>query len=141
MRTTQIKDIMSSEVISIDPDLGLNVALETMRANGIRRLPVLSKTRRVVGIISRADAEIGVAKASEALSLDPGAMPIVRDVMADFVHTIGPEDSVAKAAITMVNQEIGCLPVVDADHHVVGIVTESDLFKFIANKLTAEEAS
>ena len=122
-----VKEVMTAPTVSIAPDLRIDVAIETMRANRIRRLPVLSDTDRLVGIITIADALVHEAKC-RALG-EP--LPFIRDVMTDYVYTVDPDANLAEAARIMVGQHISALPVVE-ERRVVGIVTESDIFRFLA---------
>jgi CBS-domain-containing membrane protein len=51
------------------------------------------------------------------------------DVMVRNVITIGPDDDVAHAARMLAEHDISALPVVDEDHHVLGILSEADLLR------------
>jgi acetoin utilization protein AcuB len=133
MELARVGDLMTRDVISIAPDLGIDTALELMGANDVRRLPVISSTNRVIGIISKNDVMAALPRGSEP----PNLMPTVRDVMTDYVYTIGPDESVARAAEMMMNHEISCLPVLQ-DHEPVGIITESDLFRYLAQRLQTD---
>lgn len=125
-----VQEIMTQPAVSIDPDLRLAVAIETMRANRVRRLPVIHATGRLVGIITIAQALVAEAKCRA--SGEP--LPFVRDVMTDYVYTVDPEANLAEAARIMVGQTISALPVVE-ERKVIGIITESDIFKFLASWL------
>jgi acetoin utilization protein AcuB len=131
---TPIREVMTKSVITIEPGLKVDVALETMRANGIRRLPVVGRTGRLAGILTIDEATrampegVTFAGAGDTLT---GGIPDIRDVMTRDVKTLGPDALVAQAAQLMVEHKIGAVPVVE-DHVVVGIVTESDLFRHIA---------
>lgn len=128
-----VRQVMAEPVTSIDPDLRINVALEVMRSNDIRRLPVVSKTGRLIGIVTLDQAQLAKAENS-GLGEE---LPFVRDVMTDYVYTIGPEETLDEAAKLMVSHDISSLPVMDGDK-MIGIVTESDLFKFLAGWLSDE---
>jgi acetoin utilization protein AcuB len=117
--------------------LKVDVALETMRSNDIRRLPVVSDTGRVIGIITLAAAQLAMSEArtsfgSEAPSFE--RTPDVQDTMTTTVQTVGPDDTIGHAARLMAQHKIGAVPVVQ-DHTLVGILTESDIFRFVANQL------
>lgn len=133
MKRTQVKSVMTDEVISIAPQLAVDVAIETMNSNDVRRLPVLGETGRLMGIITLYDAMLAMPEGASFADFS-GDIPSVRDVMTDYVYTVGPDDSIAKAAQIMLNQQVGGIPVVD-DREVVGIITESDLFKFLVREL------
>lgn len=138
MHRTLAREIMTHDPISIDPDLRINVALEMMNSEDVRRLPVLSGTGRVIGIISKNDALIALPRDHGGLATTVADIPYVRAIMSDYVYTIGPEDSVGLAAHMMVNHEISCLPVLDENKKMIGIVTESDIFKFVASHMPEE---
>jgi CBS domain-containing protein len=67
-------------------------------------------------------------------------MPMVQDGMTANVMTIGSDDTLAHAARLMNTHRIGALPVVD-DMRLVGIITESDLFKVLADLLDSEQTA
>lgn len=135
MQLAAVKEIMSTEVFSIERELNITQALEVMRSHGVRRLPVVSKTGRVIGMISQNDCMIAMPKGSTGLGGTFYAPPTVEEVMKDYVYTIGPEESVARAAQLMVNHKVSGLPVVDEQKHILGIVTESDIFRYLAQEL------
>jgi len=96
---------------------------------------------RVVGILSQRDLlqltnqgrdRSAAASVREARALE---QTFVRDVMNQKVITIGPEASLAAAARLMLEQRVGALPVVDAREQLVGIVSESDLLRRLAQVL------
>lgn len=132
MELARVGDLMTREVISIAPDLEIDTALEVMGANDVRRLPVISSTNRVIGVISKNDIMAAWPRSEEEEE-----MPKVRVVMTDYVYTIGPDESVARAAELMMNHDISCLPVLQ-DHDLIGIITESDLFRYLAQRLQTD---
>ena len=138
MDQTLVRELMSTNVISIERQLKITQALEIMRAEGIRRLPVISRIGRLEGIITLNDVRIALPKGATALG-EPvyGSMveetPLVGEVMADYVQTISPDKSVADAAKMMAIHKISGLPVV-LDRKVIGIITESDVFRFVAEQ-------
>lgn len=129
----KVRELMTEDVIGIVPELKVDVAIRLMRDNNIRRLPVISKTGRLVGMLTLDQATNAMPKQSKdplAPILDDEP-PIIRDVMTDYVYTVGPDDNIARAATLMLNHKIGGLPVVE-EKKVVGIITESDIFRFVA---------
>jgi len=130
-----VREIMTSPAVSIVPDLRINLAVQHMRSHQVRRLPVLGNADRLVGIVALNEALVAEAKCRDANE----DMPFVRDVMTDYVYTVAPDESIARAASLMASHGIGALPVVE-DSKVIGIVTESDLFKFLATWLEPADA-
>ena len=138
MKDTLVQDIMNRDVIAIAPELGVDAAAELMRSNGIRRLPVVNATNRVIGIITIADAlEVLPANLRNDEGFNRTEPPEVREVMADYVYTASPEEPVGVAARKMVNHKIGALPVVE-NLRLIGIITESDIFRFVAEQYERE---
>lgn len=123
-----VRDVMSSEVGTVSPDLDIWGALAIMRQSGFRHLVVVDKGK-LVGLVSnrdyrkvlewiRPDGTIaGVFKTPVSRIMTPG----------DKMITIGPDASVLEAARAMVDKKIGSLPVLDGDARVVGILTQRDV--------------
>jgi CBS domain-containing protein len=127
-----VKDWMTREVITISPKTTLPEAHRLMITKHIRRLPVL-KNKRLVGIITRGD--IRGAEASGATSLNIWELNYllakleVGKIMTPQPITISPEANLAEAAQVMLKHKISGLPVVDQQGNLVGIITESDIFR------------
>ena len=115
--------VMAKDVITTTEDTPIEEAARIMSDHRIGGLPVL-RDDRLVGIITIADALVHEAKC-RALG-EP--LPFIRDVMTDYVYTVDPDAGLAEAARIMVGQHISALPVVE-ERRVVGIVTESDIFR------------
>jgi acetoin utilization protein AcuB len=132
-----VKDYMSTPAIAVPPDMPFREALKLMQTRKIRRLPVIENDNRLVGIVSERD--LLHAAPSPATSLTVWEMNYllwrlrVCDVMTAKVHTVSPTTPLQVAAQMMVDLKIGGLPVVDDKKHVVGVITETDIFKaFVA---------
>jgi acetoin utilization protein AcuB len=128
---------MTSPVITVTPDLPFQEALNIMRENHFRRLPVVDKSGKLVGLVSERD--LLYASPSPATSLSMWEVNYllskikVDRLMTTSVITVKPDDILEDAARLMVENKIGGLPVVDERHHPVGIITETDLFRsFVA---------
>jgi CBS domain-containing protein len=141
MHRVPVREIMSQNPITCAPDLPVDVALETMTSNNVRRLPVVTRTAHVAGIITRYDAMLAMKRERDVFGQLVDEMPIVRDVMTANVITIKANESIARAARLMLNHKVGGLPVLNDENKLVGIVTESDLFRYIAEQLEPEEAA
>lgn len=136
MRLELVKDWMSRDVVTAPPALGLLDADALMRKQNIRRLPVV-ENGRLVGIVTLGD--IRGAKPSAATSLTAWELNYllsnltVGEVMSQPAHTIAPEATIGEAADTMLTRKISGLPVVDASDKIVGIITESDIFRMVVH--------
>jgi CBS domain-containing protein len=127
---------MTPDPITCSSDVPVDVALETMTSNDVRRLPVVSRTGHVAGIITRFDAMYALKKDDNWFAAD--TVPPVKEVMTANVFTVEATDTVAHAARLMINYKIGGLPVVDDAGKLIGILTESDLFRYLADQLDPE---
>jgi acetoin utilization protein AcuB len=132
---------MSHPVITIPPDLPIVDALNLMKRERIRRFPVV-KDGQLVGIVS--DKDLLNASPSPATSLSVWEMNYllskitVRDVMTRKVMTVSENTAIEQAARIMADNKIGGLPVMHGDA-VVGIITETDLFKIFLELMGARE--
>jgi acetoin utilization protein AcuB len=137
-----VKERMSRRTIVAAPDLSVPEALKLMQRERIRRLPVLDKGGKLIGIVS--DKDLLHASPSPATSLSVWEVTYllgkitVRDVMTPKVITVTEDTPVEDAARIMADNKIGGLPVVRGDA-MVGIITETDLFKLFVELLGARE--
>ena len=136
----QIKDRMTRPPITAPPEMPMQEALKLMRERGIRRLPVVDKKGKLVGIVS--DRDLLHASPSDATSLSVWELNYLlskvtlKELMTTPVITVSPETPVQEAARIMAEKKIGGLPVVQAGK-VVGVITEADLFRVLLELLPA----
>jgi len=140
-----VKACMSGDPIAIDPDASALEALDLMQTHGIRHLPVLDTGRRVVGVLSlddlRAALPFSVRLASVA---SPEERELAREwgvteVMTHAPETIREGTPLSDAAQCMASQRIGCLPVVDAEGRLAGLLSETDVLQALVTSLWSEE--
>jgi len=137
-----VKERMSKPVISVPPDMPILDALKLMQREKIRRVPVV-KEGKMVGIVS--DKDILNAGPSDATSLSVWEMNYlmskisVRDIMTTDVRTVHEDTPIEEAARIMADNKIGGLPVM-SNGRVVGLITETDLFKILLELMGAREA-
>ncbi|MBN1219509.1 MAG: CBS domain-containing protein, partial [Anaerolineae bacterium] len=109
-------------------------AQQVMAENKIHHLPVVGDGKRLVGLLTR-----------QRLTLEPGKLGSlnvweigrylhglkVKKIMipAKQVYTIEPHRTIERAARYLEEHEIGCLPVIDEDNVVIGLITETDLLR------------
>jgi acetoin utilization protein AcuB len=137
-----VKNRMSRHPITVTADVHVDEALKMMRDNKVRRLPVIDKDGQLMGIVSEMD--LLYASPSPATSLSVYeihylmARITVQDVMTKEVISIEEDTPLEEAARIMVDNKIGGLPVV-RNGTLVGIITETDLFKIFLELLGARE--
>lgn len=138
-----VKDRMSYPVITIHPEIPIQDALNLMHRESVRRLPVVDKKGHLIGIV--AEKDLLHASPSDATSLSVWEVTYllskvtVEGIMATEVITVTEDTPIEEAALIMADSKIGGLPVV-RDSELVGIITETDLFKVFLELLGAREA-
>ncbi|MCS7232613.1 MAG: CBS domain-containing protein [Synergistetes bacterium] len=134
-----VKDVMTPNPIIVSPDVSFQDALKLMRDKGIRRLPVVDGGK-LIGIVTEKD--LLYASPSKATSLDIWELNYllsklaVRDIMSRNVITVSEDVPIEEAAKIMVDKKVGALPVM-RNGELVGIVTETDIFKVLLKLLGA----
>ncbi|MCP4358048.1 MAG: CBS domain-containing protein [Chloroflexi bacterium] len=142
MKNYLVKDWMQTDVITADRRMGMLDAHKLMRDHNIRRLPVIKGKDQLVGIVTRSD--IRQAEPSDATTLNVWEMNYLlaklqlREIMTKDVITCQPEDTVKDVAIKMKDNKIGALPVISDKDHVIGIITESDIFRVLIDWFNEE---
>lgn len=135
-----VSDWMIASPTTVAPDTPLIEAEWRMHAEKIRHLPVLDDAGRLVGILSDRDVREAVPS-RESLSIGEMNYRVATldadDAMRSPVITAHPDDLVDKAARTMLEHRISCLPVLD-DDELVGILTTTDLLEALLERLGVE---
>ena len=118
----KIKDLMISDPITITEKSTISDAIELMKKNSIRHLPVIGKGRKLEGFVTLADMKQGLMPSMVSdLSL--------ADLMIKDPITVEPDDDIEIAARLIYNHKIGGIPVINRGRSVVGIITESDILR------------
>jgi len=133
---------MTHPVITIHSDIPIHEALNLLKKEHIRRLPVVDKKGNLLGMVSERD--LLHASPSDATSLSIYELNYllskitIEHIMSTDVITVEEDTPIEEAARIMADNKIGGLPVVQKNK-VVGIITESDLFKLFLELLGARE--
>jgi len=134
-----VGDRMSHPVITIPPDMPILDALNMMRTEHVRRVPVV-KNGKLVGIVSDKDLLNASPSAATTLSVHEVnywlSKITVDEVMTRDVITVSTDTPIEEAARIMADNKIGGLPVM-RDGKLVGIITETDLFKILLEMMGA----
>ena len=129
-----VKNWMSKKVITIDADDSMQDAMALLKEHGIRRLPVMKKGK-LVGIVT--DRDLKKASASDATTLEIHELLYlltavkVKDIMTKDPITVPPDYTVEETAQVLLEGKISGAPVVDDSGKVVGVITQSDLFRVL----------
>lgn len=125
-----------------DPDMNITSAANLMKQEGVHRLPVLDKKKKLVGVIS--EKNILLAMPSPVTTLSAFEMDYmvgelkVKDLMQKDPVIIAPDTAVEDAARMMIDNDLSCLPVMDGEK-LVGIVSKSDMFKLLLELFGARQ--
>lgn len=142
MSQLQVKDIMSTELVTLEKDEDLALADTIMSLGRIRHLPVVSEGR-LAGLVSHRDILRAQASLLADLSVSEDqewkASVTASEVMRQVIRTVEPETTVLEAARLIYKNKVGCLPVVQ-DGQLVGIVTEADFVRLVIDGLEAERS-
>jgi CBS domain-containing protein len=139
-----VEQWMSTNIVSTKPGTPINEAHQVMKENNIRRLPVVDKGR-LVGLITIGD--VREASPSDATTLSIWELNYlwsqltVEKVMTRNVLTATPTTPIIDAAEMMLEHKISGLPVVDDHGGLVGIITESDIFRMLVRNRLPQSTS
>lgn len=137
----RVSHIMSPDPIVLSEEDNLDRILEGMEVMHFRHVPVVDGDR-LVGLISQRDilqqAVGGLDRTApaQARAQQLRERTFVAEVMHRDVRTATPDTPVLQAARMMLDQRIGCLPVLEGER-LVGIVTETDLLELLTRVLEA----
>ncbi len=136
MPKTLVRDWMTANPITVDPKTTLPEAHKIMRDRRIRRLPVVDRGH-LVGIVTLGD--VREAEPSDATTLSIFelhyllAKLTIGEIMTREPITISENATIREAAKMMLQHKIGGLPVTEGGK-LVGIITESDIFRVLAQE-------
>ncbi len=135
-----VRERMTPNPVTITPETSLTDAMRVMREKKVRRLPVLDARGSLIGIVS--DSDLLYASPSPVTSLSVWEIHgllnrlTMDKVMTREVITVAEDTPLEEAARIMADKRIGGLPVMKGDK-LVGIITETDIFKAFLGQLGA----
>ena len=128
----RVKQRMTSNPITISPKASFNEAMRLMKDNAIHHLPVVEKNGTLIGILTHSD--LLSAKPSEVTTLSVYEIAsllnrvTVSHIMSTPALAVDETCSLTSAARFMIENEIGCVPVL-REGELVGIITDTDIFE------------
>lgn len=140
----KVEDLMTQKVTCLDRNDSLAMTDEIMELGRIRHIPVLDGSK-VVGVISQRD----LFRSALAFALgygEKGKKTVlgtlnVKDVMSEPAITTQPEIPITEAAQLMLENKVGCLPVIKGAD-LVGILTETDMLRYVAaDRVSAQDVT
>lgn len=124
-----IKDIMTHEVIAIDPEISIVDAVSMMKLRNIQHFPIMDKDGQLLGIVSERDLLI-ISSEHEFAPDDVELKDPINKIMTQNVKTCNSLEPIEEVGKRMLEQNIGSMPVVD-NNKLVGIVTAKDFLKAV----------
>lgn len=132
VRTQEVRDLMTEHVFTLRASDDLEALYELMDAHHIRHVPVVDRDGDLVGLVTQRDLARSALGTQDVLPLSTQQEILrrrsVREIMATEIETVEPDESLAVAGGMLLENKIGCLPVVEGEH-LVGILTESDFVR------------
>ena len=122
----RVLDIMDRQVVSVWEAEEIMTAAKKLLKGETNHLPVIDSRGKLVGIVTTFDISKAVA--------NPGKAKLVRDIMKKKVVTTTPDEAVDIAVQKLEQNNISALPVVDADRHVIAMLTAINLGKLFGGR-------
>ena len=129
-----VRDWMSTNVVTIDADDSMMEAINMLKQNDIRMLPVMHK-EKLVGIVT--DRDLRSASASDATALEIHELLYlmskikVRDIMTKNPITVPIDYTMEETAEILLDNKISGVPVIDHDDKIAGVLTQTDILKMM----------
>jgi CBS domain-containing protein len=142
LRQVRVSDWITKDVVAITSNTPIAQAHQMMKDHGIRRL-VVCDNDKITGIVTLGDVREASASSATSLSIWElnylWAQLTVAGVMTRNVYTVHDDETIIDAARLMMVKKVSGLPVVNDAGNLVGIITESDIFRMLV-MLAAESA-
>lgn len=119
--TSRVESLMSTALITVRDTDSIATAEDAMKLGSVRHVPVVDAKQNLVGILSVRDVLEALARGKTQVRIG--------EYMTRNVVTVTPDTPVHVAIDLLLEHEFGSLPVVGADGHLMGIVTETDLVR------------
>ena len=140
---TEVRSLMTKKIITVKVNTPIQAAYEDMKEHGIRHLPVVDVSGKLVGIISDRDmlraANIRmINEIEQEMTFNPHHT--VEDFMSWPVQTVSEKTSVEDLARMMIDQKVSAFVVNGPNHYIRGIITTDDLLQYLIEMLHSSES-
>jgi CBS domain-containing protein len=150
--STPVRDVMTKKVVTLTPDQSFEAAADLLAEKGIGAVPVVDGDR-VVGMLRDEDLIVSEANLHVPTWVNFGLGPefpwpgqtkrfekelqrmvaaTVQELMTTDFESCAPDDTLGDVAAKMHDRDVTHMPVIDADHHLVGIIARGDLVRRVA---------
>lgn len=124
-----VKDLMTPNPYTVLPDATVGDAAQLMETRRFRHVPVADPDGRLVGLVSHRDLLRAAWQHSTDGDMTPWRDAPISAAMSTEISTVQPSDPAGQAAREILSSRRSCLPVVNAEGKVVGILTEADFVR------------
>ncbi|MEP9409974.1 MAG: CBS domain-containing protein [Candidatus Brocadia sp.] len=131
-----VRDIMKTQLVTLNADSKLGFANDIMYLGRIRHLPVV-KGENIVGILTQRDLyRASLTSILTNWKENKEFLDSIRvsEVMTKNVITISPDATVEEAAQIMIDKKVGGLPVVKDKNKLIGLITETDVLQYFVDE-------
>ncbi len=138
---TTVAEVMTRKVVAVSEQDALETVDAAMHRKRFRHLPVVDGSGKLVGLLSHGDLLHAASSTLSDKEAERNALILqqpVRRIMQREVLTVQPDDSLIQAGKLLWESRIGCLPVVDAEGALLGILTKSDFIRVALQLLGSE---
>jgi CBS domain-containing protein len=116
-------DVMTRQVVTLSPHHLFSESVTLMAQHSFRHFLVVDPPDRLVGVVSDRDILRMMARTTKWHRTS------VSQIMSTDVVSVKPDTEISLVVGKMLSKRINCLPVVDDDNNVCGIITSTDLLK------------
>lgn len=138
-----VHDFMSKDLVTLFEEQTIPLAKELLELKRIRHLPVVDDSGTLVGVVTHRDILRAQASCLGESGQGPGGPAYdvpVRAIMTREIRTVSPNTPAAEAAELLKKHAFSCLPVVDENHKLVGLITEADFLDYALAILRLEDS-
>ncbi len=139
--TATVADVMTRKIVTVFEKDVLETAEYGMQRMHFRHLPVVDTHGRLVGLLSHGDLLHAASSTLSDKEAERNALILqqpVRRIMQREVLTMGPTDPLVEAGKVLLESKIGCLPIVDGQGALVGMLTKSDFVRIALQLLGSD---
>ncbi len=140
VKDVPIKNFMFSDVVSLNVDEHFSAVYNKMNLHRIRHLPVLDNQKRVIGIITERDLFRihSPRKIEDEWVYDQAELDrlVLKFCMTKDPLTLTPDDTLFDAITFFTREKFGCIPIVDKDKKLEGIITPFDVLKYFLSLMS-----
>ncbi|MBD7935525.1 MULTISPECIES: acetoin utilization AcuB family protein [Cytobacillus] len=121
-----VEEMMKKEIFTLTENHLIADALQLMRDQKIRHLPIIDETNHLIGLVTDRDIRDATPSILDTVQLKEGLSQPIKRIMKTNIISGHPLDFVEDIAATLYEHRIGCMPILN-DNKLVGIVTQTDL--------------